>query len=588
MSFAELFGGILPRLGWLRGYRRDDLHCDLAAGLSVAAVALPVGVAYAQLAGFNPVTGLYASILPLLAYALFGSSRQLIVGPDAATCALVAAAVAPLAGGNESLYLSLSLTLTFLAGLMCIGGSFLKLGALADFLSKPILVGYMNGVAISIALGQLGKVLGFRIEASGIIPRLMEIARKCDSTHLPTMLVALLAFFAMVSSRRFLPRAPASLIAMLVSGIAVAVLKLEALGVSTLGLVPSGLPRLHIPSFPLDMLPELMASAAGVALISYSSMTITARSFAAKNGYHLDPDREMAALGVANIAAALSQGFAISGTDSRTATSDVSGGRTQMTGLVAAAVIAVVLLFFTGPLQYVPNAALGAVLITAAVSLIDLATLRRLYRIDWRAFVLALMTMLGVVAVGAIQAILLAVVLELLRLIRVLARPSVEVLGEVAGHPGFHPVSRHPNAATAPELLILRFNGPLVFFNASHFKSQVLQTVTTAGNDLKWVVFDMLPVTIVDSTGVFAAEEVFRFLRMRGIVPVSAGRKSEWSEWAAMRSGFVETGLCFYPTLRQAVKACRRGEAPGTSPAASSSVAFSPLGTRSPEPVTPG
>lgn len=328
MSAVERIGSIAPGLSRLLAYRQEDLRHDVAAGLSVAAVALPVGVAYAQLAGFNPVTGLYASILPLVAYAIFGTSRQLIVGPDAATCALVAAAVAPLAGGNEALYLSLSLTLTFLAGLMCIGGSLLRLGALADFLSKPILVGYMNGVAISIALGQLGKVFGFRIEASGIIPRLMEIATKFDSTHLPTVVVALLTFSLLAITPRLLPRFPAPLVAMLGSGIAVAFFKLEELGVSTVGVVPAGLPSLHLPSIPLDMLPELMASAAGVALISYSSMTVTARSFAAKNGYHLDSDQEMAALGAANIAAAISQGFAISGTDSRTATSDVSGGRT--------------------------------------------------------------------------------------------------------------------------------------------------------------------------------------------------------------------------------------------------------------------
>jgi high affinity sulfate transporter 1 len=558
MSAVEQISRIAPGLGRLLNYQRGDLRYDVAAGLSVAAVALPVGVAYAQLAGFDPVIGLYSSILPLVAYTLFGTSRQLIVGPDAATCALVAAAVVPLAGGNETLYLSLSLTLTFLVGLMCIGGSLLRLGALADFLSKPILVGYMNGVAISITLGQLGKVLGFRVESDGIVPRLMEIATKFDTAHLPTVGIAVLTFLMLVITRRFLPRFPAPLVAILASAGTVAFFQLEGLGVSTIGVVPAGLPPLHLPSFPLDMLPQLMASAAGVALISYSSMTITARSFAAKNGYHLDSDQEMAALGVANIAAALSHGFAISGTDSRTATSDVSGGRTQVTGLVAAAAIAAIMLFFTRPLQYVPNAALGVVLITSAMSLIDLATLRRLYRIDWRSFVLAMLTMLGIVAVGAIQAILVAVVLELLRLIRVLARPTVEELGEVDGHAGFHPLSRHPDAVTIPELVILRFNGPLVFFNADHFKSSVRQTVDAAGPNLKWLVFDMLPITIVDSTGIYAAEEVFNHLRQRGITTIAAGRKTEWDEWANKRAGFFESELVFHPTLRQAVKACRR------------------------------
>ena len=254
-----------------------------------------------------------------------------------------------------------------------------------------------------------------------------------------------------------------------------------------------------------------------------------------------------------------------------------------MTGLVAAAAIATVMLFFTDPLRYVPNAALGTVLITAAMSLIDLAALRRLHRIDWPAFMLAILTMLGVIAVGAIKAILFAVVLELSRLIRILARPTIEVLGEIAGLAGFHPVSRHPNAVTAPELVILRFNGPLVFFNAAHFKTNVLQAVEAAGQNLKWVVFDMLPVTIVDSTGIYAAEEVFSLLRTRGIATVAAGRKAEWDEWAAKRAGFVESEFIFYPTLRQAVKACRRQAcrrraAPDASSTASASEACALVG----------
>ena len=307
------------------------------AGLSVAAVALPVGVAYAQLAGFNPVVGLYVSILPLLAYALFGTSRQLVVGPDAATCALVAAAVTPLAGGDPALYLSLTIALTALAGLLLIGASFLRLGAVADFLSKPILVGFLNGISLYILVGQLGKLLGFSIDSGGIMPKLLEIAEKVDQIHWPTLAVGVATLVTYVVSKRVLPRLPAPLVALIGSGLLVALLGLDAQGAAVVGAVPAGLPVFRLPIFSLEQLEAVAGAAAGLALITFTSMMLTARSFAAKNHYEIDANREMSALGAVNIAAALSQGFAISGADSRTAMADASGGRTQVTGLVAAA-----------------------------------------------------------------------------------------------------------------------------------------------------------------------------------------------------------------------------------------------------------
>lgn len=371
-TWVQRLSRVAPGLPDLLAYRRADLPGDLIAGLSVAAVALPVGVAYAQLAGFKPEVGLYASILPLVAYALFGTSRQLIVGPDAATCALVAAAVGPLASGNEDLYFSLSMALAFLAGVFCILASFFRLGALADFLSKPILVGFLNGMALSIALGQIGKIFGFSISKDGIVPRLVEFISKLGLAHWPTLAIGLLAFAVLAVSPRLFRRLPAALAAMIVTGTAVRLLGLDAEGVKTIGAVPAGLPPFRIPSFPLQFLPDLCGEAAGVALIGFSSMMLTARSFAAKNHYEIDVDREFAALGAANIAAALSQGFAISGADSRTAMSDAAGGRTRVTGLFTAVAVSAVLLFFMGPLQYVPVAALGAVLVLAAFSLLDL------------------------------------------------------------------------------------------------------------------------------------------------------------------------------------------------------------------------
>ena len=264
------------------------------------------------------------------------------------------------------------MALAFLAGVFCIVAKFLKLGVLADFLSRPILVGFLNGMALSITLGQIEKIFGFPIAKEGIAPRLIEFASKLGLTHLPTLAIGLSAFFVLVVSPRLFRRLPAALAAMIVTGAAVRFFGLEAAGVKTIGAVPAGLPGLRIPSFPPELLPTLAAQAAGVALIGFSSMMLTARSFAAKNRYEIDADSEFAALGAANVAAAISHGFAVSGADSRTAMSDAAGGRTRFTGLVTAATIAAVLLFFTGPLQYVPVAALGAVLVKAAFSLLDI------------------------------------------------------------------------------------------------------------------------------------------------------------------------------------------------------------------------
>jgi high affinity sulfate transporter 1 len=546
---------VAPGLGNLFRYERSSAPHDFVAGLSVAAVALPVGVAYAQLAGFNPAVGLYSSILPLLAYAVFGTSRQLIIGPDAATCALVTAAVTPLAAGNQETYESLSVTLAFLAGLFCIGASFFKLGALADFLSKPILVGFLNGIALSIILGQIGKVFGYPISAGGIIPRLIEFVSNLGLTHLPTLAVGVGAFIVLLVAPRIFKQVPAALVAMILAAIAVRLLGLEQQGVKIVGEVPAGLPPIHFPRFSLDLIPTMLGDAAGLALVSFSSMMLTSRSFASKNKYDVDADREFAALGAANIASAISQGFAVSGADSRTAMNDATGGRTQVTGIVAAGAVAVVLLFFTGPLRYVPIPALGAVLVKAGLSLVDLEALKTIYRIERREFALSIIATLGVVAVGAIQAILFVVVLAILRFVRLVARPKIEILGRVEGLPGFHSIERHPGAATIPGLLVLRFNAPIVFFNAPYFKRELLGAVHAAGPVLRWVVLDMLPITMIDATGLQVTQEIAEALDERGALLVAAGRQTEWQLWAETRRfelPFHKTKT--YPTLRAAIK----------------------------------
>ena len=549
----------MPGLGALRRYRfRSDFSHDLFAGLSVAAVALPVSIAYAELAGLSPAVGLYASIGPLLVYALFGTSPQLMVNPDAASCAILAAAVAPLAGGDPALYLSLATALTLFTGVLCVLASAFRLGALADFLSRPILVGFLNGIALSIFLGQIGKVLGFQITASRIVPRLIEILSKLPSTQVPTLLVALFSVAVMWLVQRFLPRVPAALAVLVLSAVLVGLLDLPAMGVAVLAPVPAGLPMPSLPFVPLETVPKLLGSAAGLALVLFTSGTITSRSFASRGGYDVDVDRELVAYGAANIASSLTQGFVVTGADSRTAMAVTSGGKTQVTGLVAAATIALVLMLFTGPLQFVPVAALGVVLIAAAVSLLDVTSLRQFWRMDRREFGLSLITTAGVVALGSINGILVAVALAIIRFVKHTARPSVELLGEEKGLPGLHSIDRHGAAQAIPGMVLFRFNAPLVFFNADHFKQCALSAAQASGDDLRWFVIDAIPISDIDINGLVVLKDLQQKLASRNIQLVWAGRQSELL-MCLERMGEPTAAVSdlIYPTLRQAVNAYR-------------------------------
>jgi len=362
-------------------------------------------------------------------------------------------------------------------------------------------------------------------------------------------------------SVRFLRKIPAPLLAIVIAAFVVRVLNLESNGVKIVGEVPAGLPPVRMPHVPLNLIPSLLGDAAGLALVTFSSMMLTSRSFASKNKYDIDADQEFAALGFTNIASALSGGFAVSGADSRTAMSDATGGRTQVTGLVAAAAVACVLLFFTEPLRFVPVAALGAVLVKAALSLVDLSSLRTIYTIDRREFALSVLATLGVVAIGAIEAILIAVILALVRFVQLVSRPKIEVLGELKDPPGFHSIEHYPDAVTVPGLLLLRFNAPLVFFNAPYFKRGVLAAAEAAGPSLKWLVLDMLPINMIDATGLYTAREVASTLRDRGVVLAAAGRHTEWSQWGrAHRVQQESPRIQLYSTLRHVVDSYAQSE----------------------------
>ncbi len=547
---------IAPGLARFRGYHREWLPADVGAGLSVAAVALPTAIVYAQLAGFPPVVGLYAAILPLVVYAAFGTSRQLIVNPDAAVCAMVAAIVAPLAAGDPDRYVALALMLTMLSGVACIAAGLFRLGFFADFLGKPVLVGFLNGIAISIALGQIGKVFGFTIESGRVLPRLVEFLTKLPTTHLPTLAVGIATFVILRGTHRLFPKLPAPMVALVAAVALVKGLNLDAQGVLTIGAVPAGLPSLRWPGVSPGELEALAPAAIGLALVSFTSGMVTARSFAARNRYELDIDRELIALGLCNIAAGLSNGFAVTGADSRTAINDAMGGKSQVTGLVAAATMTVVLLWLTGPLRYLPVCALGAVLMSAAWGLFDWKAMVHLSRIREGELIVCVVAMLGVVTIGALQGILLAVGLSLVVLLIRSSRPSDALLGRVEGVPGFHNVARHEGAAAIPGVVLYRFNAPLIFFNAAHFKRRVLEAAG-ANPGARWFVLDAAPIVHLDSTGADVVAALADELGAAGQRLVIAGTHTR-VEQMLHRSGALEhlgDGALF-PTLRSAVHAC--------------------------------
>jgi high affinity sulfate transporter 1 len=555
---ADRLTRLAPGLARLRGYDRAWWRADLAAGVSVAAVAIPTAIAYAQLAGFPPVVGLYASMAPLLVYAMFGTSRQLIVNPDAATCAMVAAIVAPLAAGDRVLYIDLAVALAVFTGLVCIVAGLFRLGFLADFLGKPVLAGFMNGIAISIVLGQIGKVFGFAIESGGIVPRLLEFGANLPQTHLPTLAVGGVTFAVLRGVRRLAPRLPAPLVAVVVAIGMVEVLALDQQGVTVLGDVPAGLPHLGWTPVPAHLLGPLLTGALALALVSMTSGMVTARSFATRNRYEIDVDREFIAIGASNVAAGLSQGFAVTGADSRTAVSDGMGGRTQVTGLVAAATIALVLLFFTAPLRYLPASALGAVLISAGLGLFDWRALVRFRRIGEGEFVVSVAAMLGVVALGALQGIGIAVGLSMLVLLIRSSRPADAVLGRLAGVPGFVDLAGHEGAAPISGMLLYRFTAPVIFYNAAYFQRRVL-AAADAAPAVSTLIVDAAPIVHLDSTGADTVAAIAERLGERGVRLVLGGVLPSVQRMLDRSGALAVLGAdAIFPTLRAAVAAHER------------------------------
>jgi high affinity sulfate transporter 1 len=507
---------------WLRDrasafhYRRDWWRADLMAGLSVAAVQIPTAIAYAQIIGFPAQVGLYACILPMLIYALVGGSRQLMVGPDAATAAMVAAAITPLAAGDPQRLMHLSMIVAVMVGLLSILAGFIRAGFIASFLSRPILVGYLNGIGLSLLAGQLGKLLGYQSETSGFIAGLLAMIRNLADTHLPTLALGASTLLLMVLLPRRFPHLPVALVGVVLASLAAAWLQLDRQGVALLGEVPAGLPELSLPRASYQELLGLLRDATGITVVSFCSAMLTARSFAARHGYTIDANHEFIALGLANVGAGVSQAFVISGADSRTAVNDLVGGKTQMVSVVVALVIVAVLVFLHEPLGWVPIAALGAVLMLAGWGLIDFRAMTAFWRLSRFECALCLLTTVGVLGVGVLPGIFVAVALALLRLLYLTYRPRDAVLGWVEGVDGQVELARYPQASTSPGLLIYRFDAPLLFFNADYFKQRLLDLVGQVDRP-RAVLLNAETMINLDLTGLATLREVQQTLAAQGI-----------------------------------------------------------------------
>jgi sulfate permease, SulP family len=509
----------------LPGYRGGTLRRDLLAGVTVAALALPSAMAYAELAGLSPVAGLYALLLPTVAYTLLGSSRQLIVGPEGSVAALVATALVPLAAGDPQRYASLAALLALLVGGVFLAARVVRLGWIADYFSRAVLIGYIHGVAVVLVVGQLGKLLGLDIDAQDPLPQLFEVARELPGLSGATLAVGAVCLALLLVLRWQVPKLPGPLLVVVLAVAASWALGLADRGVAVVSEIPPGLPGLELPVPHLGDTLRLLPAALGIFFVSFSDEILTARSFAGRHGQHVPAEQELAAMGAANLAAAITQSFPIGASGSRTAVNDQMGGRTQLSGLIGAAAIAVVLLVFTAPMRYLPKATLGAVIVAAAVGLVDLAAWRGLARISRVEVAIAAITMAGVVLVGVLEALIVAVALSVVDVVRRSATPHDAVLGWVPRLGRYADVRLHPSARLTPGVLVYRLDDRLFFANAGYVTGRIREAIEGAPTPVRWLVFDAEALSHVDATGIDALTQLHESLRKERITLLVARLK---------------------------------------------------------------
>jgi SulP family sulfate permease len=548
----------VPGIGLIRNYNQDWLKTDLVAGLTVFAILVPSCLAYGELAGFEPVIGLYAALVAMIAYALFGSSRQLIVGPDATIAILVAMIVAPLALGDPSRYAALAAALTILIGLICLFGGYFKFGFVADFLSKPILTGYIAATALIIIVSQLGKIFGIDIVSDDFFAQILELITKLDQTHLLTLAVGLVTILGIIVLRRYAHRVPAPLVAVIVAIIVSSLFNLEELGVAVVGQIPSGLPSLQIPQVGLADFRILLPAALALAVLIFADELLVARVFSRRNRYNLDPNQELTALGAANISCGFFQSFAIGASSSRTVVNDDMGGKSQMVGLIAAGLVVVFLLYLTSLLQNLPKVVLGAIIIVAAASLIDIREFRSLNLIRHSEFYLSVLTLFGVLVIGIVAGIAIAIAFSLAEFILRIYRPHTSVLGTGEGVDGYHMIAPGGYNQVSPGLIVYGFNAPLFFANAPYLLEQVRDLISTADPPVKCLLLDAEAIPDIDTTAADTLKELHQELQENGTLLAIARANKPLRE--TMRLTGLENLIGvnnFYPSVRNGVEACQ-------------------------------
>jgi sulfate permease, SulP family len=515
----------LANLSLLTRYERTWLRGDVVAGVTVAAYLVPQVMAYAQVAGLPPIAGLWAILPCLIIYALLGSSRQLSVGPESTTALLTASVVAPLAAGDPAKYARIAAELALVFGLFCLIAWALRLGFVAEILSRPVLVGYLAGVAIILIVGQLGKVTGVHVSGDTFLAELFSFARHAADINLATVGVAVGTIGVLLVVQRLWPGAPGALIAVALMTGFVAITHLDRHGVAVVGVLSGGMPQPELPG--LTDVRQLLLPALGILVVGYTDNILTARSFATRGGYEIDANQEFLALGACNLGSAVVHGFPVSSSASRTALGDAAGSRSQVFSLVAFVAVVMVLLFLRPALAHFPIAALGGLVIYAAARLIDLPEFHRLARFRRREFLLALLTTLGVLSFDILYGVLLAVAMSVIEMLSRVARPHDAVLGRVPGLAGMHDVDDYPNAEQIPGLLVYRYDSPLFFANAEDFRRRALAAVSDYAGQIRWFVLNAEANVEVDITGLDALEAVRSTLTDRGIVVALARVKQD-------------------------------------------------------------
>jgi high affinity sulfate transporter 1 len=547
----------MPIITVLKNYRRSWLMQDIGAGIVLTAILIPAGMGYAEAAGLPAIYGLYSTIVPLIAYAIFGPSRILVLGPDSALIPLISATVLPLANGDPIRAIAIAGLLAIFSGIICIIAGLARFGFITELLSKPIRYGYLNGIAVTVLIGQLPKIFGFSVNGNTIWEELISLGQGIHDgkTNFTALAIGLSCLLVILTLKRLTSKISGVLVAVVAATVVSSLFELsQQSGIVVIGALPQRLPAFQIPNIAPIEFKTLFSSALAIALVSFADMSLLSKTFAIRGGYKVDRNQELIALGIVNIAAGLFQGFSVSSSASRTPVAESAGAKTQITGVVGAICIAIVLWFAPMLLQNLPQSALSAVVISAGLGIFEIRGTLRLYQLRRFEFVLSLVCFCGVTILGVIQGIFSAIVLALIAFVWSAWRPHYAVLGRVDGIKGYHDVQRHPEARQIPGLVIFRWDAPLFFANAEIFCERVINAVVTAPTATKWVLVAAEPVTDIDLTAADAIAELDKSLCEAHIELCFAEMKGPTKDRLKRYGLFAKIGKdCFFPTIGQAV-----------------------------------